>query len=690
MADVLEPASSNQPGFQRFTRWLLPSALAVYCFWAILLIIQNPGVQYDEALLVSGAVHMLNSPGELTLKHDPDTWFCVLGRCLPIMTVRYVGAAKEYLCLPLFRIFGAHAVIIRLVAMLLALLGIWGIAKLVRDQVGQLAAGAVAMVLAINPTFVDLTVFDNDAIALMMASLGLLCLAVSAYLRKRTLQSAIWIGAAMAFGIWARANYVFVLAALCGAVFILLRRKLPQVPASHWAGIAAGGLMAGAPFLIYQIRSGGGTWQGLSMFVSHTTYWDRISTRWVQLSEMLLSDREHRAIWAGPDMPVWQVWFSPTLVFAACCTIFAMRGRSEPIRLWARIAALGFLILTVLLFLSRLELSEHHLVTLLPIAAVAATLAGVMLAKNHREGEIVVAILAAIYGASALYWQVSAVRGVARTGGVGVWSDAEYSLAADIRKNYSNQEIQILDWGLQSNLYFLTQGRMRSREVWPNASLERSDSGQPWPEEVRKGGVFLLNGPENRQFPDPSTGFLKAVADSRASVRRHPYMQRNKTVYAEIIEIEPDTSPEPRPSPDTSAFIGNRIDMSDIRFSPQLTGFHRIEENGWRWTRREFSIVLAAPPSANSVRLKLQLYIPDLIIQKLGSIQLRAEVNGHVLGPQAYRDAGNHEFDRDVTGMLMRPGPNRVHFSLDKHLEPSATDDRELGVIVKSASFEPN
>jgi hypothetical protein len=73
-----------------------------------LMIAQNPGLQYDEALQVLGTVHMLNSTGELTLPHDPDTWICARQRCIPLMTVRYTGAIKEYLCLPLFAVFGAR------------------------------------------------------------------------------------------------------------------------------------------------------------------------------------------------------------------------------------------------------------------------------------------------------------------------------------------------------------------------------------------------------------------------------------------------------------------------------------------------------------------------------------------------------------------------------------------------------
>src|SRR6266851_5328056 len=93
----------------RYWHLALPCALLVYCLFAVLLILQHPGLQYDEALLVLGSVHMRHSPHELTLPHDPNTWVCMFKRCFPLMTVRYVGAIKEYLCLPVFAIFGPSA-----------------------------------------------------------------------------------------------------------------------------------------------------------------------------------------------------------------------------------------------------------------------------------------------------------------------------------------------------------------------------------------------------------------------------------------------------------------------------------------------------------------------------------------------------------------------------------------------------
>ena len=112
------------------------AALLAYCLWSILLISADPGLQYDEALLVLGSVHMRNSAGVLTLPHDPNTWTCFAGRCFPLMTVRYAGAAKEFLCLPAFALFGNGAEVLRLVSMILGVTGIWGIARLLSAQAG--------------------------------------------------------------------------------------------------------------------------------------------------------------------------------------------------------------------------------------------------------------------------------------------------------------------------------------------------------------------------------------------------------------------------------------------------------------------------------------------------------------------------------------------------------------------------
>src|SRR6476469_8479763 len=122
-------------------------ALALYCLFGSVQIRQKPGLQYDEAMLVLGAVHMRHLPHEeLNLAHDPNTWVRLRSRWFPLMTVRYVGAVKEYLAAPLFAFFGPRTSLIRLLSMGLGLIGIWGIASLLRAQAGARVAALAARV----------------------------------------------------------------------------------------------------------------------------------------------------------------------------------------------------------------------------------------------------------------------------------------------------------------------------------------------------------------------------------------------------------------------------------------------------------------------------------------------------------------------------------------------------------------
>src|SRR5579864_8370163 len=143
----------QSPDQDRKWIWIAWGALIVYGLLAGVLILQRPGLYYDEALMAVASVHMRHSPAELTLPHDPDTWLCARGHCFPLMTMRYIGAIKEYVCLPAFALFGTRTEVIRVVSVLFSLLCIWGVGTLIGEQVGRPAAACAAMAIAINPAF---------------------------------------------------------------------------------------------------------------------------------------------------------------------------------------------------------------------------------------------------------------------------------------------------------------------------------------------------------------------------------------------------------------------------------------------------------------------------------------------------------------------------------------------------------
>ena len=74
--------------------------------------------------------------------------------------------------------------------------------------------------------------------------------------------------------------------------------------------------------------------------------------------------------------------------------------------------AVTLLTLTTEFFLSRLPVSEHHLVSLVPIAAVVVVLAAACVLEAYRKSWVVIAALALSYSVLALYWQFALWNGL--------------------------------------------------------------------------------------------------------------------------------------------------------------------------------------------------------------------------------------------------------------------------------------
>jgi hypothetical protein len=647
-------------------KWVIGAAVLWYLVWAVFVIQARPGFHYDEAIDVLGSVSLLHSHEELKLPHAPNSWFCVGEHCFPLMSARYIGSIKEYLCLPLFAMFGPRGEGVRLLAMSLGALGIFGIATMLGRLTSYPIAAAGAWVLAVNPSYLDMTILDNSAFSPWMGAFGLLCIAASAYVLKQSPRAAFWVGAAVGLGVWARANYVWLLGALAAALLISAGRRL-LAPLSHWAAFVIGGLVGGLPFLAYQALSGGGTWQAVSMFADTETVMQRLQHRLWMFAETVLSNGEHHRIWGGPvSLPAWQLWLFPMIILASC--IACLRFKGLP-----RVAALMLLFYAATFAFTSLPIGEHHLMTLVPIAVVVVVLGWQRMAPPH----IVVICFALIYASSAIYWDGTALAGLRKTGGVGPWSDAIVALTERLRTDFPGREIKVMDWGLQNSIYVLSNGQVRTREIFWDATENLTNWNGPWIEEIRHGGVYVLNGPQNRQFPAPSIGFLRALAEGRPATRRYTVPQRSGIPYAEVIEIIPNTlGTGPAPTP---AVLD--LHAADPDFLKQSTGFHVLEQGGWRWTMREFSLTF---PTYAAKTLTIHVNVPEVAIQKLGAITLSIRAGEHVLAPEVFSRAG----DFHVTRTLEEGWGTRFEFRVDRTLAPTAQDSRELGIIFVDARLD--
>jgi hypothetical protein len=135
------------------------------------------------------------------------------------------------------------------------------------------------------------------------------------------------------------------------------------------------------------------------------------------------------------------------------------------------------------------------------------------------------------------------------------------------------------------------------------------------------------------------------------------------------------------------------LNMGDPKVAPQLVkGLHGIEAGAWRWTAKEFTVALHPPFGAaqKGAKLTVKLTVPPVTIEKLKTISLAANAGGTALPPETYTTAGDYFFVRDLPAGILGGETLRVDFQLDKAMEPSGADIRELGIIVFSIGLEAN
>ena len=120
-----------------------------------------------------------------------------------------------------------------------------------------------------------------------------------------------------------------------------------------------------------------------------------------------------------------------------------------------------------------------------------------------------------------------------------------------------------------------------------------------------------------------------------------------------------------------------------------LSGFYPVEEN-WRWTKKDFSVVLGRPAGAveRGAAIVLAFHIPDVIIQKLTSIALYASVNGVMLPSETYDKSGDYTYVHDLPPASFTGEKVTIDFHLNKALAPTPSVPRELGIVATAVRFK--
>ena len=117
-----------------------------------------------------------------------------------------------------------------------------------------------------------------------------------------------------------------------------------------------------------------------------------------------------------------------------------------------------------------------------------------------------------------------------------------------------------------------------------------------------------------------------------------------------------------------------------------LQGWHAVEEGGWRWTDRRFSVLLR-PKNPAARTLRMTVAILDIMLRNRPALTLSTKVNGVLLAPETFTQTGRHIYTRALPEAARTRGEYLVEFELDGAIPPAGLEERELGLIVSSVGL---
>ncbi len=154
---------------------------------------------------------------------------------------------------------------------------------------------------------------------------------------------------------------------------------------------------------------------------------------------------------------------------------------------------------------------------------------------------------------------------------------------------------------------------------------------------------------------DPTNFWIFSEEGLRRIVRRAGWEVREFMTA----EMSCEDSDPVRGDRDERAFCLLESRLLEPRYSPTLLdGWHEDEE-GWRWTRKMFSLALPADPLIVPRALQLRCFTRR-VWTRLGPITVRATVNGRRLEPETFGSTGEHVYRAILPPETLDAGPAHV------------------------------
>jgi len=516
---------------------LLLAAWVVLAATMTLLAKQNlsvPGLYYDEAVFAGLAKDFVT--GHVHGEHMPDHQVVRLaGRPFPLFIQTYLGALKNWMLIPAFRIFGPTVAVLRattlfwsLIALLLLMLGIWrwlGLAT-------ALIAGAL---LAFDPTFFFLSVLDWG-----VAVPSFLCRCACFYFairwnQKRKLRDAFFVGLFAGLGFFNKADFaVFLIAVSLAAVFCYWRQLVAAIRQhSSAVALACLGFALGAGPMLSKIPR----MFCLTVSGPHPNAPGEMTTKLKTMLSMYDGSHFYRLMNVGGvfermyDRAAVPLTLSGAATVIACFVFVGLVCRRK--LAWTRAITLlivSAILITVGVFALPDAVRIHHAVLVYPLPQLIIAALVALAWNTSAPIRTTAVLLVAIVCLSGFRSIVATQELIRQTGGRGRWSESFDKFCRENR-NRSGLTIVSLDWGFNEQLMFLTDGPQLSEPFW-----EFNQTLPPLPPDPNY--IYLAH-PAEYSVLKYDVAYLNQLQKSGGNAEITPYFDRQNEVAFYTIRFRP-------------------------------------------------------------------------------------------------------------------------------------------------------
>ena len=457
----------------------LALALVVATFsWIAFRNIRQPGYYGDEAWPAVAAARFVWGKG---VSGGPAAGQLEIGgHVLPGMLNTYIGPVKGSLLAAGFGLFGVSVPVQRATSGGVGLVGVVALYFLARREFGRLAAAGSALLLASDLSLALATRCDwgpmDFSFLARIASIVLLLL----WQGNRARPAALFFGSLLlGLGLSYKFDFLGTIAAIVVAGIVFFGKGLR--PRVREVALAAGGFLLGSwPVLHYNAVTHGSTFRtGLRMSraFEHLSFGSTVRIRLGVLNhclgggvgQFILNENfQKTSLWGGSLVPA-ALLVLPLLLIVPFGAVRLSNWRRP----------LGFLLAVFILILATLAavpiaIGPHHALSLYPFPHLflGVALAGIWIAVDSaRRGmrwvirSLASAAFLALFVAN-LALAETFHRRLAVRGGSRYWSESIYDLSEPLLKDYSGDQVELLDWGFEWPLVILGNDRLHLDPVF--------------------------------------------------------------------------------------------------------------------------------------------------------------------------------------------------------------------------------